>query len=216
MATHGYGIAPGQSTDSTTLSPVKKVRVAFQGERGAYGDDAIAELWRGEAIPVPSWSFNDVVQAVLHGSVDCGVLPIENTVVGLIAPTLDALVSARTLAVLNDIDIPIRHALLAPKGATLDGLRTVTSHPVALAQCGKFLGERPSLRAVDSYDTAGAARDVAARNDPTESAIASVAAAARYKLQVMAEDIQDVPENTTRFVVIARRSAAPVDGRERW
>lgn len=219
MATHGDSVASpawARADRREPLSHARKPRVAFQGERGAYGDDAIAQRWRMDAIPVPSWSFDDVVRAVVSGGADYGVLPIENTVVGPITMTQAALSASDELVVLDDIVVPIRHALLAPRGATLEGLASVTSHPVALAQCGRFLGRYPALRRWDSYDTAGAARDVAARNDPTESAIASVSAAVRYKLQVMAEDIQDVPENTTRFVVIARRSAHTADGRAQW
>jgi len=228
MATHGGGLTRDQAhpipmdivdhdmhrdvcIERDTPRHSRKVRVAFQGERGAYGDDAIADRWRGDAIPVPAWSFADVIRAVMSGGVDYGVLPVDNTVVGPIAATREALAAAPALVVLDHIVVPIRHALLAPRAATLDGLTSVTSHPVALAQCGAFLARHPHLYPYDSYDTAGAARDVAARNDPTESAIASVAAAARYKLRVMAEDIQDAPENTTRFVVIARRvSITPI------
>jgi prephenate dehydratase len=181
--------------------------VAFQGERGAYGDDAIQHRWRS-ATAIPSWTFDDVVRAVMRGTADYGVLPIENTVVGAVAPAQAALTAAPELHVVDDIVVPIRHALLAPPGATFERITLVTSHPVALAQCGHFLRRHTHLRLQEAYDTAGAARDVAARNDPTESAIASVAAAARYKLQVMATDIQDVPNNVTRFVVIAARPNA--------
>jgi prephenate dehydratase len=178
--------------------------VAFQGERGAYGDDAIQRRWRCAAA-VPSWTFEDVVRAVLRGTVDYGVLPVENTVVGAVLAAQAAMAAAPDLQVMDDILVPVRHALLAPPSATLDRLTMVASHPVALAQCGRFLERHGHLHPREAYDTAGAARDVAARNDPTESAIASVTAAARYKLQVMAEDIQDVPNNVTRFVVIAAK-----------
>jgi prephenate dehydratase len=195
-------------TTLTTLSPaapVTRPRVAFQGERGAYGDLAIAQLWGEEAaLPVASWSFEDVVTAVLRGKCDYGILPVENTVVGRIGMVCDLLEGLHGLAVMGETVVAVRHALLAPPGATLEGLRSVTSHPVALAQCQRFLERHPQLLQYDSYDTAGAARDVAARARTDEGAIAGIPAARRYHLHVLAEDIQDVPGNETRFVAVAR------------
>jgi prephenate dehydratase len=182
--------------------------VAFQGERGAYGDAAIDRLWNSAALPSPSWSFDDVLNAVRTGKCDYGVLPVENTVVGRIKVVCDALAVETTLVTLRDITIPIRHALLAPPGATLDTLTSVTSHPVALAQCQQFLRRHAHIIPHDSYDTAGAARDVAARGQRTEAAIAGIPAARRYHLCVLAEDIQDIPDNATRFVVITRAENA--------
>jgi prephenate dehydratase len=183
-------------------------RVAFQGERGAYGDIAIELLWHSAAIPLPSWSFDDVLKAVHTGKCEYGILPVENTVVGRIHVVCDALATETTLATLHDITIPIRHALLAPPSATLDTMTSVTSHPVALAQCQQFLERHAHMIQHDSYDTAGAARDVAARAQPTEAAIAGIPAARRYHLHVLAEDIQDTPDNVTRFVVIGRAENA--------
>jgi len=177
-------------------------RVAFQGERGAYGDTAIATVWGTDALPLAAWSFDDVIAAVVTGKCDYGVLPVENTVVGRIAVVCDALDAAPALSVLRDVVVPVRHALLAPRGATLDSVTSVTSHPVALAQCGDFLRRHPHIVPHDSYDTAGAARDVAARGAAHESAIAGIPAAQRYHLVVLAEDIQDRSDNQTRFVVI--------------
>jgi prephenate dehydratase len=186
--------------------------VAFQGERGAYGNVAIDALWNATALPFPSWSFDDVLNAVRTAKCDYGVLPVENTVVGRIDVVCDALAREATIVTLRDITVPIRHALLAPPGATLDTLTSVTSHPVALAQCRRFLRRHAHIIPHDSYDTAGAARDVAARAQRTEAAIAGVPAARRYHLRVLAEDIQDTPDNVTRFVVIARAEGAG----DRW
>jgi prephenate dehydratase len=191
----------GRVVDATTA---RKPRVAFQGERGAYGDEAIGSLWRGHAFPLASWGFDDVVRAVASGKADYGVLPVENAIVGAIAPTAAALRSAPVLTVVDEITIEISHALLALPGATLAGIRSVASHPVALRQCGRFLERHPHLTPHASYDTAGAAREVAAHGRLDEAAIASVMAAERYRLSVIAEDVQDVPRNWTRFVVVAR------------
>jgi prephenate dehydratase len=193
-------------------------RVAFQGERGAYGDTAIETIWGTDALPLAAWSFDDVIAAVLAGKCDYGVLPVENTVVGRIAVVCDALAATEAgevftgeaLAVIHEVTVPVRHALLGPVGATLSSITSVTSHPVALAQCGLFLRRHPRMVPHDSYDTAGAARDVAARGHRHEAAIAGIPAARRYHLTVLAEDIQDISDNQTRFVVVERV------GRTRW
>ncbi|HXC25758.1 MAG TPA: prephenate dehydratase domain-containing protein [Gemmatimonadaceae bacterium] len=177
-------------------------RVAFQGERGAYSEDAIRHLWGREVSPMPTWNFGDVIQAVSDGKTEYGILPVHNTVVGAIQNAVDALAAAPHLLVTDETTIEIHHALLAPTGATLDTLTTIMSHPVALAQCGRFLSQHPHWTVRESYDTAGAARDVAAQGTRDQAAIASVRAAQRYQLAVLAEDIQDVPDNQTRFVVI--------------
>jgi prephenate dehydratase len=125
-------------------------------------------------------------------------------VVGVIQNVVTALAAAPHLRVTDETTIEIRHALLALPGATLGTLTNVMSHPVALAQCGRFLARHPRWTVHESYDTAGAARDVAAQGVRDQAAIASVRAAERYQLAVVAEDIQDVSENRTRFVVIGR------------
>jgi prephenate dehydratase len=186
-----------------TVTP-RKPCVAFQGERGAYGDEAIEHRWRGQAFPLPSWGIDDVIRAVVMGKADYGVLPVENAIVGSIVEATEALRSAASLAVVDEITIPIRHALLASLHTTLAEVRTVASHPVALRQCRRFFERYPYLTPHPSYDTAGAAREVAAHGRRDEAAIASVLAAARYGLSVIAEDIQDVPKNWTRFAVVIR------------
>ena len=202
MATHGYGIAPGQSADSTTLPPIKKVRVAFQGERGAYGDDAIAELWRGEAIPVPSWSFNDVVQAVLHGSVDCGVLPIENSIYGRVTD-VHHLLPESGLFIIGEHFLRIEMTLLGVRGARLEEIEAVQSLSVALGQCRRFI-QQHRFRTINGIDTAGSAKDVAEKGDRRIAAIASRFAGELYGLDVLAENIEDASHNTTRFLVLSK------------
>jgi prephenate dehydratase len=192
-----------------------KPRVAFQGERGAYGDDAIQLRWRGDALPIASWSFDDVIRAVVNGKADYGVIPIANTIVGAIQMALDALRTAPILTVVDEIEVEIRHALLAPACASLATITSVASHPVALAQCKHFFAQHPHLKLRDAYDTAGAAREIAAHASSHEAAIAGLSAARRYNLQVLAEDIQDVPHNRTRFAIVQRVSASAAR-RERW
>ena len=184
-------------------------RVAFQGELGAFSEEAIAAFWRNEATPVPMRHNRDVARAVADETVDLGMLPVENTLAGSVAPSYDALAEIPEIFVIGETVLAIHHCLLAPRGATLDRLVTVESHPVALDQCAGFLGLHSWIRAQASYDTAGAARDVARAGDPSRGAIASRAAAARYGLAILADGIQDRQDNQTRFVAISRE-AAPV------
>jgi prephenate dehydratase len=114
------------------------------------------------------------------------------------------------LLVVGEVIRPIRHFLLGVPGSSLDGLRRVISHPVALAQCGNFLSKHPDLEVLAVYDTAGAAREVAEGGDSKVAAIAAHAAAERYGLDVLANDLQDRSDNQTRFVVIRREDTPPL------
>ena len=178
-------------------------RVAFQGELGAYSEEGIVRLWGEDAEPVPCREFLDVAQAVDRGDVELGLLPIENTLAGSVVGSYDALAACPSLHVVAETVVAIHHCVLGLRGATLEEVRAVESHPVALAQCGRWLRGRPALTVRAAYDTAGAARDVAGRADPTIAAIAGRPAAARYGLQILAADIEDRPDNQTRFLAIA-------------
>ncbi|MEP7066685.1 MAG: prephenate dehydratase domain-containing protein [Gemmatimonadota bacterium] len=186
-------------------------RIAFQGELGAYSEEAIRNL-DARAIPLPCREFIDVAQAVESGAVDAGMLPIENTLAGSVVGSYDALTACESLHVMAETVVEIHHCVLAPRGASLEGLTTVESHPVALAQCTRWLRARPSLTARAAYDTAGAARDIAQRGDPCAAAIAGRGAAARYDLQILAADIEDRSDNQTRFLMVTRAACAPLDG----
>jgi monofunctional chorismate mutase len=178
------------------------MRVAFQGDRGAYAESAIAEIWRHpvEQIPVPT--FTGALRAVDEGEADACVIPVENSIVGRVEAGWQALAAYPGMRIVGDAFIPVRHCLLAPKGATLQGLVTVSSHPVALAQCGRFFESHPWIKPSKSFDTGGAARDIAERGDPSHGAIASSAAAERYGLAVLEEGVQDRRDNHTRFVAV--------------
>jgi monofunctional chorismate mutase len=178
------------------------MRVAFQGARGAYAEGAIAEIWRHpvEQIPVPT--FTGALRAVEDGEADACVIPVENSIVGRVEAGWQALAAYPGMRVVGEAFVPVRHCLLAPKGATLQGLLSASSHPVALAQCGRFFETHPWIKACKSFDTGGAARDIAERGDPSHGAIASLAAAERYGLAVLEEGVQDRRDNHTRFVAV--------------
>ncbi|MFN2563976.1 MAG: prephenate dehydratase [Gemmatimonadaceae bacterium] len=187
-------------------------RVAFQGELGAFSEQAVVQLWPDGAEPVPMRDFIDVARAVQRGGVDFGVLPIENTLAGSVIGTYDALFACDALHVVSETVVAIHHCVLALPGASLDSLRVVSSHPVALAQCERFFRAHPHLVARATYDTAGAAREVAERGDSAAGAIAGRPAAERYGLEIVAADVEDRPDNQTRFVAIAGSPRSPATG----
>lgn len=178
--------------------------VAFQGERGAYGEEAAERLFPGAPVlPVPT--FADAFEAVLAGRAARAVLPIENSVAGSVHEVYDLLLRY-PLVITGECHLPVRHCLLALPGQGLDDLREVWSHPQAIAQCEEFL-QRRGLRAVAAADTAGSARAVAEGRLLGVGAVAGRAAAARYGLAILAEDIQTAAHNATRFLAVARDPA---------
>lgn len=178
-------------------------RIAFQGELGAFSEEAIRNI-DSRATPLPCREFIDVAQAVERGDADAGMLPIENTLAGSVVGSYDALTACESLQVIAETVVEIHHCVLGPRGAALEELATVESHPVALAQCTRWLRAHPSIAARAAYDTAGAARDVAARGDARAAAIAGRGAAERYELDILASNIEDRSDNQTRFLMVAR------------
>jgi prephenate dehydratase len=179
------------------------MRVAFQGEPGAYGEEAILTYFgRDAAEPVAMPTFAAVCDAVATGSADAGVLPLENSLAGTVGDALDVLAGGR-LTVIGEVLQPIHHHLLVLPKATIADVARVMSHWQALSQCDRFLSEH-AWSIVPAADTAGAARQLASERDPGVAAIASERAASLYGLRIAARDIQDAPENVTRFAVIAR------------
>ncbi len=181
-------------------------RVAFQGTFGAFSEQAIRQHWPGGADPLPHHTFADVVASVIARDVDFAVIPVENAIAGPVLNAIEALDAAGDAIVRNGhLRINVKLCLMGPPGATLDHVRVVHSHPMALAQCRKFFARHQWFTPVVHEDTAGAAQDVATWNDLTIAAIASNAAAVRHQLQVIAESLEDDPANWTRFVVVSAR-----------
>jgi len=186
-------------------------RIAFQGELGAYSEEALL-LLHPDAVSQPHREFRDVARAVLEGQADLGILPIENSLVGSIATNFD-LIAESGLAIVGEVVSAVHHCLLGLPAATQAGLRRVLSHPVALAQCERFLGGLgEGVEVVAFYDTAGAAAEVARRGDGTVGAIAGALAARRYGLALLAERVEDEPHNQTRFLAVAREPVSPPAG----
>ncbi|HWE43505.1 MAG TPA: prephenate dehydratase domain-containing protein [Gemmatimonadaceae bacterium] len=177
--------------------------IAYQGEPGAFSEAAIAASWGPAARAMPCASFSDVIAAVESGRADGGLLPVANSIAGPVVESVRA-IEGSTLSIVGETTLPIHLHLLAIEGATLESVRTVESHPVALRQCKEFLGAHPRIEAVRSHDTAGAAREVAASGDRRRAAVASARAGALYGLVTLASAIEDQAGNVTRFAVVAR------------
>ncbi len=180
------------------------LRVAFQGELGAFSEEAILQLWGSGVDPVPMREFRDVASALAAGTVDRAVLPVENTIVGSVQAAHDAINATPGIFAVAETVVAIHQCLLGAPGATFDQVKDVFSHPVAIAQCGDFFRTHPRLTVHAVYDTAGAALDVQNLADPAFAAVASRNAARRYSLDIVRADIEDRPDNQTRFLCFAR------------
>lgn len=178
------------------------VRVAFQGEPGAFSEEAVERVF-DEAESRPCATFEDVFEAVEGGAVDRAVVPIENAVFGSVRVNYDNL-RTHAVTIVGELQLRIRHCLMAPEGASLEGLSVVRSHQQALGQCRDWLRRHvPQATPEATPDTAGAAREVAAAGDPEVAAVASRRAAERYGLTLLAEGLEDDAQNFTRFLVLA-------------
>ncbi len=181
----------------------RPLRIAFQGELGAFSDEAIQQLWGSDVERVPMREFQQVVNALESGSADRAVLPIENTIVGSVQGSHDAIDSAPGISAIAETVVTVHHCLLGPPGASVAQVQNVFSHPVALAQCGNYFRRNPQLTVHAVYDTAGAAKDVANLADAKFAAVCSKRCAALYGLDVLAEGVEDRADNQTRFLAFA-------------
>lgn len=178
------------------------MRVAFQGEPGAFGEEAILAYFDPAGVEtVPCRSFKDVFQAVHQGEVGAGLVPVENSFTGSINEVYD-LLRRSPLRVFGEVNLPVGHCLMGLPGETLDAIVRVYSHPQALYQCAEYI-ERLGAEPVATYDTAGSARMVRERGLRGTGAVAGPRAAQLYGLEILARDIQTLRGNCTRFYVVA-------------
>lgn len=188
----------------TVEAPERTLPVGFQGEAGAYSQRAVKRLFT-DATSVPFHSVHRVFEAVEIGTVAYGVVPLENSHAGSINESYDLLVR-HGVSIVAETIVRISHCLLALPGTPLDEVRTVYSHTQALEQSSEFL-DSLQVERVAVHDTAGAARILAERKQTAAAAIASVEAAELYGLEILASDIEDRADNSTKFVAIARNTS---------
>ncbi len=182
------------------------MRVAFQGDRGSYSEEAARRFFNTDFEPMPLATFAAVYDAVERGEAERGIIPIENSLVGSIHQNYDLLLKHH-LKIVGEQNLRIEHNLIANPGATLASLTEVHSHPVALGQCQEFLDKHPQLSAQVAYDTAGAVKLIKVQQKQAAAAIAGRFAAELHGMQILAESIQDEPDNYTRFLVLSNQVA---------
>ncbi len=188
------------------------LKVAFQGERGAFSENALLRYFPEGTVGLPQPEFRDVFEAVLAGRVPFGIIPVENTLTGSIHQNYDLLLQYPDLRIVGEKIIRIVHHLIGLPGSSLEGIRRVYSHPQALSQCALFLERFPAWEKVPFYDTAGAVAFIAREGRPEQVAIASLEAARAHGMKVLKEGIETNVQNYTRFVIIAREEAASARG----
>jgi len=201
------------STTRTELSPDTTYTVAFQGEYGAFGDEAVRAYFgriQQSAEPRPYRSFAEVFRAVATGEVSYGMVPVENSQAGSINDVYD-LLRQHDLFVIGEHQHPVNHCLLCLPGQQLSDIKRVISHPQALAQCDVYLREL-GVEIVATYDTAGSAKMIREENLHGVAAVAGIGAAELYQLEVLARGIQTIKDNYTRFIMLGREPAPRKEG----
>jgi prephenate dehydratase len=181
---------------------IRKPRVAFQGERGAFSEEAAMKLLGYEIELVPRKTFADLFNSLDNRLADYLLAPVENTIAGVVQPSVD-LLRASSLTILDEVEIKIEQHLIGCPGASFDTIETVQSHPVAIAQCTRFFANNPQFKTVIAEDTAGSVAEIVRVRDPKRAAIAGQRAADLYGGSIIRRSIQDQTENYTRFVLLS-------------
>lgn len=182
--------------------PIRKPRVAFQGERGAFSEEAALKLLGHDVELVPRRTFADLFNSFDDHLADYLLAPVENSIAGAVQPAVD-LLRSHSFTVLDEVEIRIEQHLIGCPGASFETIETVQSHAVALAQCSQFLEANPQLKPVIADDTAGSVAAVIRRGDPKRAAIAGRRAADLYGGSIIRSSIQNERENYTRFVLLS-------------
>jgi len=185
------------------------MKVAIQGEPGSFSHEAAKKL-NAEAEIIPFSLSAEVFTALANGTVEAAVIPIENSLAGSVLEHFDLLL-AHDVQVERETLLRIRHNLIALHDSSIDDIDRVYSHPVALAQCRRFLARHPQMKSVAFYDTAGSVKQLVELSDHRAGAIASAAAAHFYGAKILESDIEDNPENFTRFFLVRPKGESVAD-----
>jgi prephenate dehydratase len=187
-------------------APHANLRIAFQGEYGAFSEAAAIQLLGENITTVPRATFDSAFKAIAETVADALLAPVENTLAGSVVRVYDLLLES-SLDIVAETILPIEHHVIGCPGATLEGLHSVASHPMALAQCEQFFLKHPNIKRVPAEDTAGSVRDAIAKGDKSAAGIAGHRAAVRYGGVILAEAVQDNKENFTRFVLLVPQNS---------
>ncbi len=180
-----------------------KAIVAFQGERGSFSEEAAYKLLGNRIRILPCETFAATFQSVASGKAQACLVPIENTLAGSVYENYD-LLQSNALHIIGEVSLRIVHNLIALPGTSHKDVRQVYSHPVALAQCGRFFARHPQIERIPFYDTAGAVKMLAERRMRGAAAIASRIAADVYKARILVRHLEDHHENFTRFLLLSK------------
>jgi prephenate dehydratase len=184
------------------ITTAKKPRVAFQGEHGAFSEEAALKLLGPKIELVPRRTFADLYDSIDSHLADYVLAPVENSIAGVVKASVDIL-NSKSLNILDEIQIKIEQHLIGCPGASFEAIETVQSHPTALAQCSRFFETHSNLQRIIADDTAGSVAEVMRRADPKRAAIAGQRAAELYNAIIIRKSIQDHSENYTRFVLLS-------------
>lgn len=183
------------------------MKIAYQGEKGAYSEAAIYKQYGKNARTVGYEAFDDVFEAVKKGKADYGLVPVENTIAGSIVMNYDLLLKENVF-IIAEVFFKIEHSLISHKGNKLKNIKVAYSHPHAIEQCREFL-KKHRIKPAMEYDTAGAAKLVKERNKIDEAAIASEICAEIYGLEVLKKSIETNKDNATKFFVFVKKGKVP-------
>jgi len=178
-------------------------RVAFQGERGAFSEEAAVKLLGDTIELIPRPTFNALFSSLHEGVADYVLAPVENSIAGAVHPSIE-LLEASHLEVIDEVTIRVGQNLIACARVNLEEIREVQSHPMALAQCSRFFRQHPQLKQIVSNDTAGSVAEIVQRHDRHRAAIGSKRAAQLYGGVIIKENIQDTSDNFTRFLLLTK------------
>ena len=191
---------------------MNRLRVAYQQELSAFGEEAANQLWGGDVDLIPFRDFADIAASVATGAADRGVLPIEHTIVGSVQPSHDAIDGVPGIYAVAETVVPSQLCLLGPANAPLSAVGDVFCHPVAQGQCMKFFRTHPRITVHSVLDTGASVLDVENLADPQFAVVASRVALLMHQLTVVAPDIQDRPDAQTRFLGISGERQSLPDG----
>jgi chorismate mutase/prephenate dehydratase len=181
-----------------------KPRVAFQGEKGSFSEAAILQILGEKCETVPRPTFDDLYKSIEENRADYILSPLENSLVGSIHRCYDLLLNS-SLHIVAETVLPVSHFLIAAPDATFETIKTVESHPAALAQCERFFAAHPNLKGIAADDTAGSVKRVVESGDKTRAAIGGKRTAEIYAGRILREHIEDHAENYTRFALLSAR-----------
>jgi len=181
---------------------MKKLTVGFQGERGAFSELAAINFFGDKAEPIPLTTFFEIFEQLKKKKLDCGIIPIENSLFGSVSENFDYL-AKYPIKILAEVNQRIEHCLMGIDNCDIVKIKVIISHPQALGQCSRFLSKLKKVQKTPFYDTAGAAKHLLEKNDSSIAAIASKQAAKYYGLRILKKSIQNVEKNYTRFLIIS-------------